>query len=271
MNELGPAARAVVEAGRAGDDPTPGDRSRVRAALMASIAAGAAATVAGEGAAAAGAAKGAATAGAAAVTLGWGWKALYVGLALAGAVGTGVAVRSIVTGVPIGARAPGPLVPIEAPLRSAPSSAPIGAAVVAAPLSSGTPAAPPPAASAARRLLPSQPVTTGETPQPSEPEPAAKAPPAVDPLVAETRGLGEAHGALKDGDPARALALLDAQGATYADGQLREERAAARVLALCKLGRADEARALAARFLAENPRSLLADRVRSACAAGDPR
>ncbi len=67
MSELGPEARSVVDAGRAGDDPTPRDRARVRAALMTAIAAGSAGTAAvvGEGAAAAGAAKGAAAVGAA--------------------------------------------------------------------------------------------------------------------------------------------------------------------------------------------------------------
>jgi outer membrane protein assembly factor BamD (BamD/ComL family) len=101
--------------------------------------------------------------------------------------------------------------------------------------------------------------------------PAAVAPRPADSLAAEIRALGEARGAMQGGDPAKALVLLDEQSAAYASGQLREERTAARVLALCKLGKRDEARALAARFLADNPRSPLADRVRGACAAGDPR
>src|SRR6185437_11501775 len=115
------------------------------------------------------------------------------------------------------------------------------------------------------------PVAASPPAHPTEPAPAEPAGRPVDRLEAETRDLSEAHAALNEGDPARALALLDEQSTAYADGQLREERAAARVLALCKLGRADEARALAARFLAENPRSMLADRVRSACPAGAPR
>src|SRR5262249_19246977 len=55
MSELGPDARAIVEAGRRGDDPTSDDRTRVRAALMRAVAAGgagAAASAAGKGAAA---------------------------------------------------------------------------------------------------------------------------------------------------------------------------------------------------------------------------
>jgi outer membrane protein assembly factor BamD (BamD/ComL family) len=86
-------------------------------------------------------------------------------------------------------------------------------------------------------------------------------------LDVETRSLGEAHGALQSGDAARALALLDKQSATYAQGELRQERAAARIMALCKLGRGAEARAAAESFLRENPRSPLTDRVRAACPA----
>jgi hypothetical protein len=61
--------------------------------------------------------------------------------------------------------------------------------------------------------------------------------------------------------------MLDEQSATYETGQLREERAAARVLVLCKLGRVEEANAAAARFLRDNPRSPLLDRIRPGCPA----
>jgi hypothetical protein len=71
---------------------------------------------------------------------------------------------------------------------------------------------------------------------------------------------------LEGGDPARALALIDQQSAVYAEGQLRTERAAARIFALCKLGRVQEAGPEQARFLAEHPHHPLADRVRTACA-----
>jgi hypothetical protein len=110
---------------------------------------------------------------------------------------------------------------------------------------------------------------------PAKPLPArvaasAPAPPkatekAEDSLIAETERLREAHGALRGGDPEKALALLSEQAAEGEGQKLREERAAARVLALCKLGRVDEANAEAAAFLAQNPRSPLADRVRNAC------
>ena len=278
MSELGPAARAVVEAGRAGDDPTPHDRSRVRAALMTALAASSAgaAAVAGEGAAAAGVAKGVATA----VTLGWGWKAFLLGLGVACVVGTGVVVTSAAR--PVAAPTPNPVVapPETSSARGAPPKiAGAEPSIVVLPIETtpppGSRVTPVVAAPAPHRAAPPRAAEPTTEPEPAPPAPPAAAAPAapaaVDPLEAETRGLGAAHGALKDGDPAKALALLDAQSTAYADGQLREERAAARILALCKLGRADEARALAARFLADNPRSPLADRVRGACAASDPR
>ncbi len=46
---------------------------------------------------------------------------------------------------------------------------------------------------------------------------------------------------------------------------LGEERAAERILALCALGRKDEARTEAQRFLSRFPRSPVAERVRTSC------
>jgi hypothetical protein len=65
--------------------------------------------------------------------------------------------------------------------------------------------------------------------------------------------------------PERALAAINAQDARFPDGALREERAEARIVALCALGRVEEARAKASLFLQEHPRSLLASRVRASC------
>jgi hypothetical protein len=85
-------------------------------------------------------------------------------------------------------------------------------------------------------------------------------------IEAETRMLREAQTALRDGRADSALAILDKHGASFKEGVLREERIAARVLALCNLGRVDEARAEGRRFLRESPRSPLAERVRTSCA-----
>jgi hypothetical protein len=93
----------------------------------------------------------------------------------------------------------------------------------------------------------------------------AEAPAPSDHLGAETAALLSTQRALRDGNTRLALALLDEQDATYGTGALQEERAAARVLALCQSGLVEEARAEADRFERRWPRSALLGRIRSAC------
>jgi hypothetical protein len=85
------------------------------------------------------------------------------------------------------------------------------------------------------------------------------------PVAAETRLVSGAVEALRAGDAARALALLDEHARAFPHGILAEERSAERVSALCKLGRLDEAAAEANRFLTTSPDSPLAGRVRASC------
>jgi len=85
-------------------------------------------------------------------------------------------------------------------------------------------------------------------------------------LVEETTLLREAHAALKEGDAAKSMQVLDKLAARHPDGILREERLAARILALCAAGRVDEAREKARSLLTEAPRSVHAARVRASCA-----
>jgi hypothetical protein len=89
----------------------------------------------------------------------------------------------------------------------------------------------------------------------------------VDPLLAETEALRAAQRALRGGDTDEALELLNAQDRTYRSGALKEERAAARVLALCQGGDVRSARLEAERFVRRWPRSALRGRVLSACRA----
>jgi len=112
-------------------------------------------------------------------------------------------------------------------------------------------------------------------PMPEKPAPVAKAvgvsaaPPltpiatasASPDLNVELALLQDVHRALQANDGARALALLDEHARRFPDGALAEESEAARVFALRQVGRADEARDVAARFLREHPRSPLAPRV----------
>jgi hypothetical protein len=267
VSDLGPQAKSILAAGRSGDDPTPADRARVRRSIGKALAAG--------GAAGAAATKGAAAAaGAAGKAASLAVAAKLAGaLVLIGAVGAGAAIVHARRSAPaVEAPATGAPAPIAEKV-AAPTIAPAPAEIAAAPAEitaapAATPSPPPAAAPPADPASPARPAPRpgariAAAPSPADTvEPAAPAEPAEDPLVAETRRLREAHGALKAGDAEKALRLLDepAKG-----GELGEERAAARVLVLCKLGRADEANAAAARFLRESPRSPLADRVRAGC------
>jgi hypothetical protein len=87
----------------------------------------------------------------------------------------------------------------------------------------------------------------------------------------ETRLLRRADEALRSGRPALALELLDEHARTFPHGVLSEERSAERVTTLCALGRTDEARAEARRFLATTPDSPLASQIRGSCGGVDDR
>jgi hypothetical protein len=86
-------------------------------------------------------------------------------------------------------------------------------------------------------------------------------------LDAEVRALANAQRELRAGRAALALSLLDAQAAQFSGGKLEQERQVARAVALCALGRASEARALAERLLQHDPDSPLAARLRNTCPA----
>ncbi len=84
-------------------------------------------------------------------------------------------------------------------------------------------------------------------------------------LSSETRALQRAQEILLEGLAAQALLLLEQQKAEFSGGLLDEERSAARVVALCRMGRVQAANAAAAEFLKKAPHSVLAERVANAC------
>jgi hypothetical protein len=86
---------------------------------------------------------------------------------------------------------------------------------------------------------------------------------------AETRLLRRADSELRNGNAARALQLLDDHARTFPHGVLSEERSAERITTLCVLGRVDEAREEARRFLVATADSPLAKVVRSSCGVVD--
>jgi hypothetical protein len=85
-------------------------------------------------------------------------------------------------------------------------------------------------------------------------------------VAGEIALLNDAQRALANGQPDRALALLERHARQFPRGSLTEERAAARIIALCDLGRVTAARAETAAFVRQFPSSPLTDRVRAACA-----
>ena len=109
-----------------------------------------------------------------------------------------------------------------------------------------------PAPGAAR---PASPVQAAATP-------AADGPSALDAEIALVR---DARAALRAGDPSRALSLLDDHDWRFPGGALSEDCAAERIYVLCALGRTDEARARAARFIASHSASPHASAVRASC------
>jgi hypothetical protein len=84
-------------------------------------------------------------------------------------------------------------------------------------------------------------------------------------LDAETRALRSAIADLREGHADRALSTIDAQESRLPGGALAEESAEVRIVTLCALGRNEEARADASRFLRAYPHSLLASRVLASC------
>jgi hypothetical protein len=95
---------------------------------------------------------------------------------------------------------------------------------------------------------------------------ASESPSTANTLGAELALVRGAQDALRDHDATAALTLLDRHAAQFPFGVLREERSAARVLALCALDRIDAARDEAARLLRSAPSSPQVARVRASCA-----
>jgi hypothetical protein len=86
-----------------------------------------------------------------------------------------------------------------------------------------------------------------------------------DSLAEEVRLLSRAERQLNDGRSADALATLGEHERRFARGALAEERIAARVEALCTLGRIAEARTELTRLARAFPQSAHIDRARRLC------
>lgn len=100
---------------------------------------------------------------------------------------------------------------------------------------------------------------------------AASRPGARDPLEDEVMAFRTVQQSMTAGDARRALTLISEQNRHFAAGALQQERAAARVFALCTLGRNAEARSEARAFEERWSRSPMLARVRRACDAEVPK
>lgn len=252
MKPLDSNAREVLRAGRAAEGPSPADQERVRQKLAVALAAG----VAGP-------------AIAAPVVAAAKW---WASRAVLGSIGLVSAVVVTVTAVVVTRKTDVPVV-----------IAPV------APSAALEPVAPPPVVvDEPRDEVPVEVEPIAPEPQATKkpvkrvkrstekplPEPVAQIPvitapsapekPTPDELEAETQGLREVQLALRAKDPQRALSLLDRQDVRFAQGQLRQEREATRVLALCATDAAAGSSAYQ-RFLAAHPGSPLLARLKGAC------
>jgi hypothetical protein len=128
-------------------------------------------------------------------------------------------------------------------------------------------------------------------PAPQDPAPNAPTEPstasselAASPAAASRRGravattdvreelalLDAARAAVSAGDDGRAMEILRRHREKYPAGSFRPEATAIKVEALVGLGRQTEARALAARFVAEHRGTLLAGRVAALVGIAEP-
>lgn len=235
MSDLTPSTRALLDLARLGGDPTDAAIGKNRSALAKrlGVATLGAAALAGS------------TAKVAAAVSAGSWTTAKVVL-LCGAVAVGGAA----TWAAVHERNAAPRVPAGTGSPWTPRNEVDPAAM---------PVAMPPAPEAAAE--PSSPATHAA---PSSRPPNA---PSIKQELDLVRG---AQQRLNRGEPQAALALLAEHAQKFPSGVLWEEREASRVFALCQMGNAAGARALADTFVRRAPKSPFVDRVRAACREPSP-
>ncbi len=94
-------------------------------------------------------------------------------------------------------------------------------------------------------------------------------PPATDTLLTELASVSSARRSLRSSKPAEALARIRRYQRERPAGQLADEAAAIEILALCQLGRDEEARQRGGAFFKHFPTSLQRSKVEKSCATQD--
>lgn len=250
MSELSPEARALLDAARDADEPTAADRDRIGRALAVPLGIAALAPAAAQATSLTAAglltAKSVSLVAALVLSVGGGAVALHhVRSTRAHHVRTHAVSAAHVARTPV-VLPSAPAIPTMVETPPAPAN-PVALAVPTAPV---VPALAAESALSARVAT----VHAGRHHHAS-----------ADSLSQENALLQEAHRAVHRGDGAGALEILSTYGARFHHGELREERDVVRILALCSLGRREEARASAALFLRAHPGSLLTHRVNGPC------
>ncbi|XXX78088.1 hypothetical protein WMF30_04885 [Sorangium sp. So ce134] len=284
MSELSREARSLIASARREEGLTPEEHARYRAQLLerlgiAAGVAGAASLAPAKAAATADAAAASASAGAAApaIPATAAAPAVKAGVSfglgtLGGKLAMGVTIAAVAVTAHLFTRGSARRETLEARLSKS-AAVTTSAAIVAqmkgslAEAESATheaPVAPGPAEEREERPAPS----------PRAAAPSRSASPASGALdngfQEDAKLLRDVRAALGAGKDEEALKMLETRRANPTEGVLGQERAAAHILTLCRLGRTAEARAASERFLRQHPRSPLGERIRRACAGDAP-
>jgi len=234
MSDLSFGGKALVEAGKQADRPTSADRARVLEALRGRL-----------GDAALGMNLTHAPRGAGQVRT---WRSKF---AKWGLVGPTVLVTGALWFAPRIWQRPVTVVPTTA--ASAVNGAPQPTALVGSASPEVAPTAPHPASALVAGSASSRPV---DSPRAARPR---------DSLAGEVALLSRAETELRAGRPGNALLALNEHQRKFPRGALAEERTAARIQALCALGRSDEADAQLKQLQHISPNSAHQERARQVC------
>jgi len=150
----------------------------------------------------------------------------------------------------------------QAARRAEPRRAP--ALSASAPVGSWTPAAPPSAPIGAAPSPSEPPSEVEPSSEPRPPLPSEPRRPSGNQLLEESRAVLGARAALRAGDAARALTLLERARSQFPRGRLDQEREALTIEALARSGQSAKARLRAEKFLQAYPQSPYAADVRRA-------
>jgi hypothetical protein len=254
MTELSSETRALFEMVRECDGPTPADRERVTSSLAGKLGVAVPTLLAGATTSAAAGAAGRIATGAAPATAGI-LSSTAAKIFIAGLVGVALGVAVVVP------NARTARTEAEAPSIDGTAMTPAARATVNGAAKPDTLATLPKSEAESRANVAD---SVRAAHRADKPPPAIAHSAAL--LTREAELLAAVQAKLAANEPAGALELLDAHEREYPGGALAQERAAARVLALCQAGQTELARRHAIEFLRIAPRSPLVPRIKRSCA-----